>query len=72
MDDENNIDVVTGEEVDEIEAEEQEVTGEEMLSKKSKREMTPEYKAVLVERLKKAREVKKKSKPVRCDAEAKD
>ena len=61
MDDENNIDVVTGEEVDEIEAEEQEVTGEEMLSKKSKREMTPEYKAVLVERLKKAREVKKKA-----------
>jgi len=61
MDDENNIDVVTGEEVDEIEAEEQDVTGEEMLSKKSKREMTPEYKAVLVERLKKAREVKKKA-----------
>ena len=61
MDDENNIDVVTGEEIGEIEAEEQDVTGEELISKKSKREMTPEYKAVLVERLKKAREVKKKA-----------
>tara|TARA_E500000318_G_scaffold25453_3_gene25447 strand:- start:1368 stop:2144 length:777 start_codon:yes stop_codon:yes gene_type:complete len=61
MGDENNIDVVTGEEIGEIEAEEQDVTGEDLISKKSKREMTPEYKAVLVERLKKAREVKKKA-----------
>ena len=60
MGDENNIDVVTGEEIGEIEAEEQDVTGEEMISKKTKREMTPEYKAVLVERLKRHVRSKKK------------
>lgn len=59
MNDENDIDVVTGEQVDEIE--EKDVTGEELLSNKSKRQMTPEYKAELVERLKKARETKKKA-----------
>ena len=57
MDEEPTNDVV----IEEQEEEAEEIPAEQLVSKKSKREMTPEYKAVLVERLKKARALKRKA-----------